>query len=199
MGFMDKVKAQAEQGLKMAQQGVSQGQEKLDTMHARRGVEGLLRDLGAAFYAHQRTGGAPEPVQSALAALDAYAAANGPIDTTPTAIHSTGAPTNPAQANGGQQYAAQPDAAAQPYAAQPDAAGQPDRGPAEPRPARRRSDECAPPAPAAQPPPRRSTSPASTARRRRSAAASNSSAKRVSRVTVRASQRAGAHHRRGGS
>ena len=114
MGFMDKVKAQAEQALTMAQQSVSQGQEKLDSMHARRGVEGLLRDLGAAFYAHQRTGGAPEPVQSALAALDAYAAANGPIDTSPTAIHSTAPATT---ANTAQAYGGQPDPAAQQYGA----------------------------------------------------------------------------------
>ena len=151
MGFMDKVKAQAEQALSMAQQGVSTGQEKLDSMHARRGADGLLHDLGAAFYAHQRTGGAPEPVQNALAALDAYAAANGPIDTTPTASLAAPSTANPAASGAPagspgpapQAYPNQPQAA-QPYPDQPQAA-QPHPNPAQPYP--NPAQPSAPPAP----------------------------------------------------
>jgi hypothetical protein len=52
MGFLDKVKAQAEQTLK-------QGQEKLDEVQAKKRADGLLRDLGAWYYAVQtgRDGG----------------------------------------------------------------------------------------------------------------------------------------------
>ena len=87
-------------------------------------------------------------MQSALAALDAYAAANGPIDTSPTAVHSDGCrhDPRPSAANGGQPYAAQQYApesyAAQQYAPPQTYAAQPDA----PQP------YVAPPVPAAQPP-----------------------------------------------
>ena len=44
MGFLDKVKAQAEQTLK-------QGQDKIDEVQAKKKADGLLRDLGAWYYA----------------------------------------------------------------------------------------------------------------------------------------------------
>lgn len=83
MGFMDKVKAQAEQALAAAQQGVTQGQEKLDSFQTKRSADGLLRELGAAFYAEQRTGGSVEAVKTALAALDRHGSEHGPVDTSP--------------------------------------------------------------------------------------------------------------------
>ncbi|MEZ5140804.1 MAG: hypothetical protein R2711_19125 [Acidimicrobiales bacterium] len=46
MGFLDKVKAQAEQAVK-------QGQDKLDEAQAKRKANDLLRDLGAWYYATQ--------------------------------------------------------------------------------------------------------------------------------------------------
>jgi hypothetical protein len=64
MGFMDKVKQQAEQAMAT-------------------GNTDLLRALGTAYYAQQRQGGPADAVTSALAALDA-AAEDGPIDTAPT-------------------------------------------------------------------------------------------------------------------
>lgn len=93
MGIMDKVKAQAEQAMAKAQQGMSQGQAKLDTMQAKRGGDALLRELGAAYYASQRTGGPQEAVGSALAAIDAHVAANGPLDVTPSPDPSLGTTT----------------------------------------------------------------------------------------------------------
>ena len=54
MGLMDKVKQSAEQALAKAQQGVSQGQAKIDQELAKRKADGLLRDLGAAYYAQER-------------------------------------------------------------------------------------------------------------------------------------------------
>lgn len=84
MGIMDKVKAQAEQAMAKAQQGVAQGQEKLDTMQAKRAADRLLRDLGAAVYAQRRTGGTDAPIETALVALDAHVATHGPLDTSPS-------------------------------------------------------------------------------------------------------------------
>jgi hypothetical protein len=79
MGFMDKVKAQAEVAVAKAQQGVAQGQSKIDDYQGKRVSDSLLLALGHAFYAEQRTGGATADVAAALGAVDAHVAANGPI------------------------------------------------------------------------------------------------------------------------
>ncbi len=81
MSFLDKAKVAAAQAAQKAQQGMAQGQAKIDDLQTRRQADALLRDLGAAFYAEQRTGGNRAAVASALQALDAHAAAHGPIDT----------------------------------------------------------------------------------------------------------------------
>jgi hypothetical protein len=83
MGFMDKVKLQAEQAMVKAQQGLNQGQAKLDQYQASKAGEQLLRDLGAVFYANQRSGGSNEDVGAALAALDQHVATYGPLPTGP--------------------------------------------------------------------------------------------------------------------
>jgi len=75
MGLMDKVKQQAEQALTKAQQGVAQGQAKLDEVQAKRQGDQLLRDLGAAYYAAERSGGPRDDVAKALAAVDEHMAA----------------------------------------------------------------------------------------------------------------------------
>jgi hypothetical protein len=76
MGLMDKVKAQATQL-------AHQGQAKLSEIQVRRQADALLRDLGAAVYGAQRQAGPHEPIEKAMAALDAHVAEHGPIDTTP--------------------------------------------------------------------------------------------------------------------
>lgn len=81
MGFMDKLMAQAETAVQKAQQGVAQGQAKVDELQAKRAADKLLRDLGAAVYAQQRAGGPADAVTAALAALDAHVGEHGPIDT----------------------------------------------------------------------------------------------------------------------
>lgn len=81
MGLMDKVKQQAEQALAKAQQGVSQGQAKLDQVQAKRQADALLRNLGAAYYAKERSGGPQDAVDTAMKMLDEHVAAHGPIDT----------------------------------------------------------------------------------------------------------------------
>jgi hypothetical protein len=80
MGLMDKVKAQAEQAVVKGQQAVAQGQTKIDEIQAKRAYDGLLRDLGAAYFAAQRSGGSTADVDAALAAVDAHVAANGSAD-----------------------------------------------------------------------------------------------------------------------
>lgn len=82
MGLMDKVKQQAEQALAKAQQGVSQGQAKLDQVQAKRQADALLRDLGTAYYATQRTGGSQQAVDAAMRLVDEHVAAHGPVDGT---------------------------------------------------------------------------------------------------------------------
>lgn len=113
MGFMDKIKVQADQLAKQAQAGVAQGQTKINELQAKRTADGLLHDLGAAVYAAQRQGGPHDPIESIMAALDAHAATHGPIDTTNTP------PTAPAAAepaaagsNGSAEPGAQADAGA---------------------------------------------------------------------------------------
>ena len=83
MGFMDKVKAQAEQAMAMAQQGVAQGQVKFENYQATRNADGVLRELGRAYYANQRTGASADRLTAALQTVDDFVTANGPIDTTP--------------------------------------------------------------------------------------------------------------------
>lgn len=73
MGLMDKVKAQAEQAMVKGQQAAKQGQAKLEAyQQSKHGADALLRDLGSAVYAQQRSGGSQEAVDAALAALDQH-------------------------------------------------------------------------------------------------------------------------------
>jgi hypothetical protein len=96
---MDKLKVQAEQVAKQAQQGVAQGQSKINEMQAKRAADGLLHDLGAAVYAAQRQGGPHEPIETIMAALDAHAATHGRIDTA-TTPPAAAAGATPAAADG---------------------------------------------------------------------------------------------------
>lgn len=77
MGFMDKVKAQAETVAAKAQQGVAAGKEKLDDVAAKRALDAIYRDLGAALHAHKTSGGPQEEVDRLLAAADAHVAEHG--------------------------------------------------------------------------------------------------------------------------
>jgi len=95
MGFMDKAREAAQQATAKAQQGLAQGQAKLDEVQTSRAADGLLRDVGAAFYAEQRSGGSHEAVVAALGALDAHVAAHGPLGQTGPGS-SKAAPQSPA-------------------------------------------------------------------------------------------------------
>jgi hypothetical protein len=126
MGFMDKVKAQAEQAVAKAQQGVAQGQTKIDDLQTKRAGDALIMALGTAFYAEQRQGGPQQAVITALADLDAHVAANGPIGATPPAPVAPVAPVAPAAppAPGAPMAPAEPiPPVAAPQAADPAAGG----------------------------------------------------------------------------
>jgi hypothetical protein len=98
MGLMDKVKAQAEQAMTKAQQGINQGQAKLDNYQSGRQTDAVMRDLGAAYYALARQGGSQQAVDAALAAVDAAEAAAPPAAPPGAAAPDVAAPGAPAPA-----------------------------------------------------------------------------------------------------
>jgi len=104
MGFMDKAREAAQQATTKAQQGLAQGQAKLDDAQTSRAADGLMRDLGAAFYAEQRNGGSHEAVVAALGAMDAHVAAHGPLGQTGKGSTET-VPAPPQQSQPAQQGA----------------------------------------------------------------------------------------------
>jgi hypothetical protein len=119
MGLMDKVKQQAEQALAKAQQGVSQGQAKIDQVQAKRQGDVLLRDLGAAYYAMQRSGGPADAVDAAMKLVDEHVASHGSVGgpddaSTPggTGGTSSASAAPSASAQPGTQASAQPGTAA---------------------------------------------------------------------------------------
>ena len=80
MGFMDKVKAQAEVGLAKATEATKAGQEKLDQATAKHKADGMLHDLGAALYAERVGRGTDETTADAerlVTELEAYEAEYG--------------------------------------------------------------------------------------------------------------------------
>lgn len=75
MGFLDKVKSQAEQVAK-------QGQDKINEVQAKRASDALLRDLGAWYYATQtdRDGGeGASHLARLVGELQAHEAEHGPL------------------------------------------------------------------------------------------------------------------------
>jgi len=83
MGFMDKVKAQAEVGMAKATDMTKAGQEKLDQASAKHKADGMLHDLGAALYADRRGRGTEQTaadVERLMADLQAYETEYGNLE-----------------------------------------------------------------------------------------------------------------------
>jgi hypothetical protein len=83
MGFMDKVKAQAEVGLAKANEATKAGQEKLDQATAKHRADGLLHDLGSAVYAERVGRGTDQTtadVERLVTELQAYEAEYGNLE-----------------------------------------------------------------------------------------------------------------------
>jgi hypothetical protein len=79
MTALDRAKEAAEKAKLAAQQGLQQGQAKIDALQARRRTDVLLHRLGKAYYDEQRRAGRHEDVEAALAALDVHAAETGDL------------------------------------------------------------------------------------------------------------------------
>ena len=77
MGLLDKVKEQAGQIAEKAQHGIAEGKDKLEDLQAHKRGEGLLRDIGEAYYAQVRHGGPSSAVEAALKEMDAHVAQHG--------------------------------------------------------------------------------------------------------------------------
>ena len=93
MGLMDKVKTQATQLAEKSKQGVAQGQAKLDSMQAKKQLDALFHDLGAATYAAERKGASRDEVERLLAAIDAHEQEHGEVDTSTSAAAATATST----------------------------------------------------------------------------------------------------------
>jgi hypothetical protein len=82
MGLLDKVKAQATAATEMAKDAASKGQAKLEEVQSKKGADGMLRDLGAAYYA-TRTGRATPTTESDIerlvAAISTHETEHGPV------------------------------------------------------------------------------------------------------------------------
>jgi hypothetical protein len=70
--FLDKARGAAQQAVAGAQDALTAAQHKLDDLSRASRLDEKLADLGAAFYAEQRTGGTRADVDTALEAVDAH-------------------------------------------------------------------------------------------------------------------------------
>ena len=86
MGLLDKVKAQATAATEMAKDAAAKGQAKMNDAQAKKAADGLLRDLGAAYYATQTGRATPTTeadVEHLVAALQAHESEHGQITLAP--------------------------------------------------------------------------------------------------------------------
>jgi hypothetical protein len=101
MGLLDKVKAQATAATAVAKDAAQKGQAKLDEVQSKRGADGLLRDLGAAFYATKTGRATPSTdadIDRLVAALQTHESEHGALTLAPesTAAAPTASATGPA-------------------------------------------------------------------------------------------------------
>jgi hypothetical protein len=86
MGLLDKVKAQATAATEMAKDAAAKGQAKMNDAQAKKAADGMLRDLGAAFYATKTGRATPATeadVERLVTALQAHESEHGPITLAP--------------------------------------------------------------------------------------------------------------------
>jgi hypothetical protein len=116
MGLLDKVKDKATQATEMAKDAAAKGQAKLDDAQAKKAADGMLRDLGAAFYATQtgRTTPTTEAdMQRLVTALQQHESEHGALTLAPesAAAAPTAAPAGDAPAGDAAAPAPPPKAA----------------------------------------------------------------------------------------
>src|SRR5580698_4609664 len=105
MGLLDKVKDAAQNATVAAKDAAAKGQAKLDGAQAKRAADGLLRDLGAAYYATKTgrsTATTDADIDRLVAALQAHESEHGQITlapesaaANPTAVPSDGSTAAP--------------------------------------------------------------------------------------------------------
>jgi len=86
MGLLDKVKAQATAATEMAKDAAAKGQAKLDEAQAKKSADGMLRDLGAAFYATKTGRATPSTeadIDRLVAALQDHESKHGTMTLAP--------------------------------------------------------------------------------------------------------------------
>src|ERR1700729_3042735 len=86
MGVLDKVKAQATAATEMAKDAAQKGQAKLEEVQSKKGADGMLRDLGAAFYAtktHRSTPTTEADITRLVTALGTYETEHGQLTLAP--------------------------------------------------------------------------------------------------------------------
>ena len=86
MGLLDKVKAQATAATEMAKDAAAKGQAKMNEVQAKKAADGMLRDLGAAFYATKTGRSTPTTdaeIDQLVAALQAHESEHGQITLAP--------------------------------------------------------------------------------------------------------------------
>jgi hypothetical protein len=98
MGLLDKVKDKATQATEMAKDAAAKGQAKLDDAQSKKAADGMLRDLGAAFYATQTGRATPATeadMQRLVSALQQHESEHGALTLAPesSAAAPTAAPT----------------------------------------------------------------------------------------------------------
>ena len=103
MGLLDKVKATAATATEAAKDAAAKGQAKMNEAQAKKAADGMLRDLGAAFYATKSGRATPtteSDIDSLVAALQAHESEHGPITLAPesAAAAPTAAPAGDAAA-----------------------------------------------------------------------------------------------------
>jgi hypothetical protein len=94
MGLLDKVKATAQTATDAAKDAAAKGQAKLDEAQAKKGADGMLRDLGAAIYATKVGRATPttdSDIDRLVSALQEHESQHGQLTLAPES--SAGAPT----------------------------------------------------------------------------------------------------------
>ncbi len=106
MGLLDKVKATAATATEAAKDAAAKGQAKLDEVQAKKAADGMLRDLGAAYYATKTGRATPSTdadMEHLVAALQGHESQHGAITLAPEspAAAPTAAPVGNDQAGDG--------------------------------------------------------------------------------------------------
>ncbi len=86
MGLLDKVKAQATAATEMAKDAAAKGQAKMNDVQAKKTADGMLRDLGAAFYATKTGRSTPTTeteIEQLVTSLQVHESEHGQITLAP--------------------------------------------------------------------------------------------------------------------